>query len=80
MSTMKEMAESYRAESARIAMRIREKQDAGAAGWEIEELRRMLREMRAKQRTLETYYDAPREISITMSCARAPKYKREDDS
>ena len=79
MSTMKEMAVEYRRESARIAMRLREKKAAGAPAWEIELLEKMLREMRVKQRVLDSYYDAPREKSITMSCAYAPNRSRGDD-
>ena len=79
MSTMKEMAVEYRRESARIAMRLAEKKAAGAPRWEIELLEKMLREMRVKQRVLDSYYDAPREKSITMSCAYAPNRRRSDD-
>ena len=79
MSTMKEMAVEYRRESARIAMRLAEKKAAGAPAWEIELLEKMLREMRVKQRVLDSYYDAPRESCITMSCAYAPKRSRGDD-
>lgn len=79
MSTMKEMAADYRAESARLAMRLREKRAAGAPEWEIELLEKMLHEMRVKQRVLDTYYEAPRESCITMSCAYAPNRKRNDD-
>lgn len=75
MGTMAEMAVEYRKESARIAMRIKEKEESGAPRWEIEELKRMLREMRDKQRLLASYYDTPRDMSITMACAYAPKRK-----
>ena len=79
MSTMKEMAVEYRRESARIAMRLREKKASGAPGWEIELLEKMLREMRVKQRVLDSYYEAPRESCITMSCAYTPNRSRGDD-
>ena len=73
MSTMKEMARAYRAETARIALRIREKTAAGAPSWEVHALREMLREMRVKQRLLDSYYEAPRDSSISMAGAYAPK-------
>ena len=79
MSTMAEMAVEYRKEAAKIAMRISEKEVAGAPRWEIEMLKVMLREMRDKQRLLASYYDVPRERSISMSGAYAPKYRRDDD-
>lgn len=73
MSTMAELAVEYRKESARLALRIKEKEEQGAPRWEIEEMKKMLREMRVKQRLLAFYYDTPRDSSITMSCAYAPK-------
>ena len=79
MSTMKEMAVAYRRETARLAMRLAEKKAAGASAWELAMLEKMLREMRVKQRVLDSYYDAPREKSITMSCAYAPNRRRSDD-
>lgn len=79
MSTMKEMAVEYRAETARLAMRLSEKKAVGAPAWEIEMLEKMLREMRVKQRVLDSYYDAPRESCITMSCAYAPNRRRNND-
>lgn len=72
---MAEMAVSYRAESARIALHIREANKSGTPRWETEELRKMLREMRVKQRVLATYYSAPRDSSITMAGAYAPRSK-----
>ena len=80
MSTMAEMAVSYRKESARLAMRLQEKKAAGAPRWETEMLEKMLREMRVKQRTLGSYYDAPRESCITMSRAYAPNRRRSEDA
>lgn len=79
MSTMAELATEYRKGSARLAIRIREKEGCGAPQWEIVEMRKMLSEMRVKQRLLSSYYDAPRDMSITMSCAYAPKGRRKDD-
>ena len=75
MSTMTELAIEYRKESARIALRIGEKTERGAPRWEIEEMRKMLREMRVKQRLLASYYIAPRDTSITMAGAYAPRAK-----
>lgn len=75
MSTMAELAAEYRAESARLAMRIRDKEARGDARWEIETLRTMLRETREKQRLLASYYDTPRSSAITMACAYAPRRK-----
>ena len=80
MSTMAEMAVEYRKEAARISMRIAEKKAAGAPRWEIEMLEKMLRELRIKQRLLASYYDSPRDSSITMSGAYAPKHRRKDES
>ena len=79
MSTMKEMAAEYRRETAKLAVRLAEKRAAGVPERELATLETMLREMRVKQRVLESYYDAPREKSITMSCAYAPKRSRGDD-
>ena len=72
---MKEMAAEYRRESAKIAMRIAEKKAAGAPAWEVRTLETMLAEMRVKQRLLDSYYDVPRDGSITMSGAYAPRCK-----
>ena len=79
MSTMAEMAVEYRKEAARISMRIAEKKAADAPAWEIEMLRGMLRELRVKQRLLASYYDSPRDSTITMSGAYAPKRRRNDE-
>jgi len=73
MSTMAELAEEYRAETARLAMRLAEKRAAGASEREVRMLEEMLREMRAKQRVLSSYYDAPRDPSITMTGLFAPR-------
>ena len=75
MSTMAELAVEYRRESARLAMRLAEKKAAGAPAWELSLLEKMLREMRVKQRLLASYYDTPRDASITMAGAYAPKHK-----
>lgn len=77
---MAELAVEYRKESARLALRIAEKKAAGAPAWEIEMLGKMLRELRVKQRLLASYYDSPRDSSITMSGAYAPKRSRNDES
>lgn len=69
MSTMAEMAASYREETARIAARLAEKRAAGADEGALRPLEEMLHEMRVKQRLLASYYDAPRDPSITMSGA-----------
>ncbi len=73
MSTMAEMAASYREETARIAMRLAEKRAAGADEGELHMLEEMLHEMRVKQRLLASYYDAPRDPSITMTGVFAPR-------
>ena len=80
MSTMKEMAVEYRKESAHIAIRLAEKKAAGAPSWEIEMLEKMLREIRVKQRLLASYYDSPRDSTITMAGAYAPNHRRNDEN
>lgn len=65
MSTMREMAQEYRAASARLAMRIQEKKDAGADPQMLRSLRTCLKEMRAVQRVLDGYYTVPRNEEIT---------------
>lgn len=79
MSTMAELAIEYRKESARLAQRVEERKKAGAPEWEINVLLTMLREMRVKQRLLSSYYEAPRDSSITMCRAYAPKHGGNDD-
>ncbi len=65
MSTMREMAREYRAASARLAMRIQEKKEAGADPQMLRSLRTCLQEMRAVQRVLDGYYTVPRNEEIT---------------
>lgn len=75
MSTLAQLAVSYRIETVRIAMRVKEIKTAGGPAWEIKTLETMLREMRVKQRVLASYYDSPRDASITMAGAYAPRIK-----
>ncbi len=65
MSGLAEMAAAYRAASAKMAMGIRARQAAGATAAELRPLRQALQEMRAVQRTLEGYYDLPRDPGLT---------------
>ena len=60
MSTLKEMAQEYRAAAAKLAMRIKEKRDAGAPEAEIRSLSAALQDIRAAQRELDGYYTVPR--------------------
>ena len=60
MSTLAEMAIEYRAASAKLALRIKEKKAAGAPRHEIQELEAVLGEMRKVQRTIAHYYTLPR--------------------
>lgn len=43
-------------------------------------LEKMLREIRVKQRLLASYYDSPRDSSITMAGAYAPNHRRNDEN
>ena len=65
MARMKALAAEYRMTSARLAMKIREKQAAGASEAELRPLRQALSEIRAVQRVLEGYYDLPRDPALT---------------
>lgn len=65
MSTMREMAREYRLAAVKLAMRIQEKQAAGANEQELRQLRVTLRDIREIQRTLDGYYDIPRPERIT---------------
>lgn len=76
---MREMAAEYRKETVLLSLRIRAMEEQEAPAWEIAEMRKMLREMRQKQRLLSTYYDSPRDAEITMSGAYAPKRHRDDE-
>lgn len=76
---MAELAVEYRRESARLAISIQNREARGAPQWEITEMKRMLQEMRVKQRLLASYYDAPRDMRISMACAYAPKRRGKDD-
>ncbi len=62
---MREMAAEYRAAAAMLAMRIREKEAAGAGASELNALREALRDIRTAQRTLDGYYTLPRDEGIT---------------
>lgn len=57
---LKDMALEYRAASAKLALRIAEKQAAGASPAELSSLREALRDMRETRRLLDGYYDLPR--------------------
>lgn len=63
--TTEQLAGEYRAASAALAKRIREKEAAGASRRELRQLRSILGELREVQRCLEGYYDLPRPESIT---------------
>lgn len=67
MSTMKEMAKEYRVAAAKIALRLKECEAAGAEENVLQSLRASLRNIRESQRLLDSYYEVPREESITLS-------------
>lgn len=78
MSTMQEMAREYRESAARIAMRIRELERAGADLQRIQTLRNLLRETRELQRALDGYYTIPRTAGLTAVDWRARGPSRDD--
>lgn len=75
---MERMAGEYRAASAALAARIRDKEQAGATGRELRELRGILRELRVTQRCLAHYYDLPRPEEITTAGLKARGYSADD--
>ena len=77
-TTMREMAAEYRAAAAMLAMRIREKQAAGAGKQELYPLREALTDIRRVQRTLDSYYTVPRDESITSAGWRGRGPSRDD--
>ncbi len=60
MASMKELVPQYREAAAKLAMRIAEKQAAGASRAELASLREALRDVREAQRLMDGYYDVPR--------------------
>lgn len=78
MSTLAEMAAAYRAASAKMAIGIRARKAAGATEAELRPLREALEEMRAVQRTLDGYYDLPRDPAITSAGWHGRRPSRDD--
>lgn len=79
MASMEEMAREYRYNTAKFAERLKEKENRGADIDEINAMRSVLKEMRAIQRQLSSYYDAERDPEFSMIGYIAPRRKREDD-
>lgn len=71
MATLAEMAGAYRAAAVKVAMRLREKETAGADPYEIRQLRAILADIRLAQRCLSGYYDVPRPPEITVTGMKA---------
>lgn len=76
--TMEQLAGEYRAASAALAAKIREKERAGASGRELRQLRGILQELRTVQRCLAHYYDLPRPEEITVAGMTARGYSADD--
>ena len=78
MADLRELAAGYRIAAAKLAMRIREKEERGDPPEDIRKLRGMLADLREVQRCLDGYYDIPRPSEITMSNMRARGPSHED--
>lgn len=78
MCTLTDMAREYRGQAARIQLKIRELEAAGAEQYRVNHLRELLRETRQTAHTLSHYYDAPRDEAITGAGFYARKGKEHD--
>ena len=78
MAALRELATVYRIAAAKLAMRIREKEEQGAPAEELKSLRAALRDLREVQRCLDGYYDIPRPSEITMANMKARGPSHED--
>lgn len=78
MSTLAEMAAEYREAAAKLALRITEKQAAGASPAELNSLREALGDIREAQRALSGYYDIPRAPGVTCAGWRARGLSQDD--
>lgn len=65
MAAMKELVPEYREASAKLAMRIAEKQAAGASYAELRPLQEALRDIRETQRLMDSYYEIPRSPGVS---------------
>lgn len=78
VSTLKEMAQEYRKAAAVLAIRIRDKDSAGAGKEELDQLREALRDIREIQRLLSGYYDIPRAEGVSAAGWRARGASKDD--
>ncbi len=80
MAPLTELAADYRRAAAKLAIRIKEKEDAGElSGDARRSLREALNGIREVQRLLDSYYEAPRKEGISAAGWIAKKDKYEDD-
>ena len=80
MSTLKEMAQEYKAAAAKLAMSIeRHKTDGDLTQEELKSLRQALRDTREAAHLLSGYYDVPRpEGGLTLNGLK-PRRTRDDN-
>ena len=73
MATMKQMAAEYRIASAKLAMRIKEKEAMGAPKDDIGKLQSVLNDLRKIQRLLDGYYTVQRPAEFCAVSWRSSK-------
>ena len=79
MDNLQQMAAEYRAEAARMALKLRQMRKEGADRYRINHMAEVLKETRQMAHALSHYYDAPRDPAVTGAGYYARKGKNHDD-
>lgn len=67
MSSLKEMAREYKIAAAKLAISIdRHQKDNSLPPWQLTQLKKALRDVRATAHLLSSYYEAPRDSELTL--------------